>query len=47
MKPMIKPILPLTVLAALLSACSMAPTYQRPAAPVAAAFPADSAAGRW
>jgi len=40
---MTKPILPLTVLAALLSACSMAPTYQRPAAPVAAAFPADSA----
>jgi multidrug efflux system outer membrane protein len=36
--------LPLTVLAAaLLSACSMAPTYQRPAAPVAAAFPADTA----
>ncbi|MES2347142.1 MAG: efflux transporter outer membrane subunit [Pseudomonadota bacterium] len=34
----------LTVLvAALLSACSMAPTYQRPAAPVAAAFPADTA----
>lgn len=29
--------------AALLSACSMAPTYQRPEAPVAAAFPADSA----
>jgi multidrug efflux system outer membrane protein len=29
--------------AALLSACSMAPTYERPAAPVAAAFPADSA----
>ena len=28
---------------ALLSACSLAPTYQRPAAPVAAAFPADSA----
>jgi multidrug efflux system outer membrane protein len=28
---------------ALLSACSMAPTYQRPEAPVAAAFPADSA----
>ncbi|MFS2139693.1 efflux transporter outer membrane subunit [Duganella sp. Dugasp56] len=36
--------LPLTVLAAaLLSACSMAPTFQRPAAPVAAAFPADTA----
>lgn len=30
---------------ALLSACSMAPTYQRPEAPVAAAFPADSAGG--
>ena len=29
--------------AALLSACSMAPTYERPAAPVAAAFPSDSA----
>ncbi|MYM25221.1 efflux transporter outer membrane subunit [Duganella sp. FT135W] len=29
--------------AALLSACSMAPTYQRPAAPVAAALPSDSA----
>jgi multidrug efflux system outer membrane protein len=38
-----KSALPLTVLAALLSACSMAPTYQRPAAPVAAAFPADTA----
>ncbi|MFS2004213.1 efflux transporter outer membrane subunit [Duganella sp. CT11-25] len=36
--------LPLPLLgAALLSACSMAPTYERPAAPVAAAFPADSA----
>src|SRR5476649_91415 len=43
MKPMTKPALPLTVLAALLSACSLAPTYQRPEAPVAAAFPADSA----
>ncbi|GJJ04475.1 multidrug ABC transporter permease [Duganella rhizosphaerae] len=46
-KPAHKPNLPLavpaTLLAALLSACSMAPTYQRPAAPVAAAFPADSA----
>ncbi|MES2161036.1 MAG: efflux transporter outer membrane subunit [Pseudomonadota bacterium] len=40
---MIKPALPLTVLVALLSACSLAPTYQRPEAPVAAAFPADSA----
>ncbi|MBV6321226.1 efflux transporter outer membrane subunit [Duganella violaceicalia] len=40
---MIKLALPLTVLAALLSACSLAPTYQRPEAPVAAAFPADSA----
>ncbi len=29
--------------AALLSACSLAPTYRRPDAPVAAAFPADSA----
>ena len=29
--------------AALLSACSLAPTYERPAAPVAAAFPTDSA----
>ncbi|OEZ55383.1 efflux transporter outer membrane subunit [Duganella sp. HH105] len=39
-----KPALPLAVLAAaLLSACSMAPTYQRPAAPVAAAFPLDTA----
>jgi multidrug efflux system outer membrane protein len=38
---MIKP-LPLLG-AALLSACSMAPTYERPAAPVAAAFPSDSA----
>ncbi|OFA03073.1 efflux transporter outer membrane subunit [Duganella sp. HH101] len=39
-----KPALPLAVLAAaLLSACSMAPTYQRPAAPVAAAFPVDTA----
>ena len=38
------PALALSLLgAALLSACSMAPTYQRPEAPVAAAFPADSA----
>jgi multidrug efflux system outer membrane protein len=29
--------------AALLSACSMAPTYQRPEAPVAASFPVDAA----
>jgi multidrug efflux system outer membrane protein len=52
MKPMTKPAQPLTARAAallalssaaLLSACSMAPTYQRPEAPVAAAFPADSA----
>lgn len=44
MKPMTKPALPLAVLAAaLLSACSMAPTYQRPEAPVATAFPSDSA----
>lgn len=36
----------LTVLAAaLLSACSMAPSYQRPAAPVAEQFPAVPAAG--
>ncbi|ELX10261.1 antibiotic efflux pump outer membrane protein ArpC [Janthinobacterium sp. HH01] len=43
-KPVHKPALPLAVLAAaLLSACSMAPTYQRPAAPVAAAFPLDTA----
>jgi multidrug efflux system outer membrane protein len=39
-----KSALPLTVLAAaLLSACSMAPTYQRPAAPVAGEYPADTA----
>jgi multidrug efflux system outer membrane protein len=46
MKPMTKrsPALALSLLgAALLSACSMAPTYQRPEAPVAAAFPTDSA----
>ena len=36
----------LTVLAAaLLSACSLAPTYQRPAAPVAEPFPAALPAG--
>ena len=36
----------LTVLAAaLLSACSLAPTYQRPAAPVSADFPANPPAG--
>jgi multidrug efflux system outer membrane protein len=29
--------------AALLSACSMAPTYERPAAPVASSYPSDSA----
>lgn len=29
--------------AALLAACSLAPTYERPAAPVAASFPSDSA----
>jgi NodT family efflux transporter outer membrane factor (OMF) lipoprotein len=34
-----------TVLAALLSACSMMPAYERPAAPVAAAFPQSSAPG--
>jgi multidrug efflux system outer membrane protein len=46
MKPMTKrsPAFALSLLgAALLSACSMAPTYQRPQAPVAAAFPSDSA----
>jgi multidrug efflux system outer membrane protein len=42
MKPSIKPAALLGA-AALLSACSMAPPYQRPAAPVAAAFPSDSA----
>jgi len=46
-KPAHKPALPLAVpvalLSALLSACSLAPTYQRPEAPVAAAFPSDSA----
>jgi len=41
MKPSTKPAIAL--LSALLSACSMAPTYERPAAPVAAAFPSDSA----
>ena len=41
MKPTIKPIA--LASAVLLSACSMAPTYERPAAPVAAAFPSDSA----
>ena len=54
MKPMTKPVpfagAPRAALltaallgASLLSACSMAPTYERPAAPVAAAFPSDSA----
>jgi len=44
MKPMTKPaLLTATLGVALLSACSLAPTYQRPQAPVAAAFPADSA----
>jgi multidrug efflux system outer membrane protein len=45
MKPMTKRIHSLTLPllgAALLSACSMAPTYQRPEAPVAAAFPIDA-----
>jgi multidrug efflux system outer membrane protein len=38
------PALALSLLgAALLSACSMAPTYQRPEAPVASAFPVDTA----
>jgi multidrug efflux system outer membrane protein len=36
-------LLPSLLAASLLSACSMAPTYERPAAPVAAAFPSDSA----
>ncbi|MRW86489.1 efflux transporter outer membrane subunit [Pseudoduganella sp. FT26W] len=41
MTPMTKPIA--LACAALLSACSLAPSYERPAAPVAAAFPSDSA----
>ncbi|NVM75475.1 multidrug efflux system outer membrane protein [Duganella sp. SG902] len=41
MKPMTKPAALASVL--LLSACSLAPKYERPAAPVAAAFPSDSA----
>jgi len=43
MKPTIKPAALATAMAVLLSACSLAPTYERPAAPVAAAFPSDSA----
>ena len=47
MKPLIKTaptVLVASLLAAtLLSACSLAPTYQRPAAPVAAAYPQDTA----
>lgn len=47
MKPLIKTaptLLVASLLAAtLLSACSLAPTYQRPAAPVAAAYPQDTA----
>ena len=48
MKPMTNPARPSllalsgTLGAALLSACSLAPTYQRPPAPVAAAYPADT-----
>lgn len=46
MKPLIKTaptVLVASLLAAtLLSACSLAPTYQRPAAPVAAAYPQDA-----
>lgn len=42
MKPLIKTA-PTLLAAALLSACSLAPTYQRPAAPVAAAYPQDTA----
>ena len=38
---MIKPVLT-ALAAALLSACSLAPTYQRPAAPVAADFPVNA-----
>lgn len=41
MKPMIKPAALASAL--LLSACSLAPKYERPAAPVAAAFPSDRA----
>ena len=41
MKPSIKPAALLGA-AALLSACSLAPTYERPAAPVATTFPSDS-----
>lgn len=42
MKPLIKTA-PTLLAAALLSACSLAPSYQRPAAPVAAAYPQDTA----
>ncbi len=46
---MIKPtrpaLLAALVAAGLLSACSLAPTYERPAAPVAASFPADGQPG--
>jgi len=42
MKPLIKTA-PTLLAAALLSACSLAPTYQRPAAPVATAYPQDTA----
>ncbi|WP_374045684.1 efflux transporter outer membrane subunit [Massilia sp. YIM B04103] len=41
----LKPALALMLAAGLLSACSLAPTYQRPAAPVAAEFPAVPPAG--
>ena len=45
MKPMTNPTKLATALlaTALLSACSMAPTYQRPAAPVAAGYPVEQA----
>ncbi|NRR33627.1 efflux transporter outer membrane subunit [Oxalobacteraceae bacterium] len=39
------PLLAALLAAGLLSACSMAPSYQRPAAPVADAYPANPAAG--
>ncbi|MYN44281.1 efflux transporter outer membrane subunit [Pseudoduganella sp. FT93W] len=42
MKPLIKTA-PTLLAAALLSACSLAPTYQRPSAPVADAYPQDTA----
>ncbi|MYM38388.1 efflux transporter outer membrane subunit [Duganella qianjiadongensis] len=42
MKPLIKTA-PTLLAATLLSACSLAPTYQRPAAPIAAAYAQDTA----